>query len=227
VDHVRLELGLAVDCSDGPGGTVRDVVVDPARRRVTHVVVEHRRHVAYLVPVEDIEPATPGSGLRLMCTVAELVAFPEVEESAFLRLGEWPELQDHHWDVGTSSVLSLPSYYNADLGGPAYPPLADDRLLMTYDRIPAHEIELRRGSSVEAADGTVVGLVDSVIVDDHERVTHLVLERGHLWGRRDITIPVEAVKRLRTDSVELSLTPAEVGALTAVHGHRHRARHGR
>jgi hypothetical protein len=49
---VRLELGLAVECSDGPGGTVRDVVIDAVRRRVTHVVVERRRHVAYLVPIE-------------------------------------------------------------------------------------------------------------------------------------------------------------------------------
>jgi hypothetical protein len=50
-DTVRLELGLAVECSDGPGGTVRDVVIDAVRRRVSQVVVERHRHLAYLVPI--------------------------------------------------------------------------------------------------------------------------------------------------------------------------------
>jgi hypothetical protein len=123
-------------------------------------------------------------------------------------------------------VLSLPSYESAELYGTAYPPMPDDRLLISYDRIPAHEVELRRGSAVEAADGTALGRVDSLLVGDDGRITHLVLERGHLWGRRDITIPVGAVRHLRTDGVQLSLTTAEVEALPVVSERRRRARPG-
>jgi sporulation protein YlmC with PRC-barrel domain len=222
---MRIELGLTVECSDGPSGKVRDVVIDPVRRRLTHLVVEgHHRHLAYLVPIEDLDRPDGGSGLalRLRCRAAELARYAQVEETAYLRLGEWPALEDQDWDVGVSTVLSVPDYDNPGYERVAYPPPPDDRLLIAYDRIPPHEVEIRRGSAVEAADGTDIGHVDSFIVDDQGRLTHLVLERGHLWRRRDVTIPVEAVKRIRTDSVELSLTPDEVAAPPSVPGRRHR-----
>jgi hypothetical protein len=88
---MRVKLGLGVDCIDGPGGTVRDVVIDSVRRRVTHLVVERHRHIAYLVPIEDVERVTNDGALRISRTASELEASPEVEESAFLRLGEWPQ----------------------------------------------------------------------------------------------------------------------------------------
>ncbi|MGH9290649.1 MAG: PRC-barrel domain-containing protein [Acidimicrobiales bacterium] len=220
---MRMELGLRIECTDGPGGTLRDVVIDPVRRQLTHVVVErHHHHLAHLVPIEDVDRLAAGTALRLGCTVAQLERYPQVEETAYLRLGEWPPLEDEHWDVGVSSVLSAPLYDSPGYERGAYPPLPDDRLLIAYDRIPAHEVEIRRGSAVEAANGAVLGHVDSFLSDDEGRVTHLVLERGHLWRRRDITIPVDAVKQLRTDSVELSLTPDEVAALPSVPGHWHR-----
>jgi hypothetical protein len=223
---MRMELGLPVECSDGHGGKVRDVVVDPGGRRLTHIVVERHAHVAHLVPIGDVEQTSAGDGgaLRLDCTVAEMEQrYPEIEETAFVRLGEWPTLDEDDWDVGVSTILSAP-FYDADgfeLVTTAAPQ-DDDRLLMAYDRIPAHEVEMRRGSAVEAADGGPLGHVDSFLVDDEGSITHLVLERGHLWRRRDITIPVTAVAELRTDAVRLSLSRGEVAALPAVRGHGHR-----
>jgi hypothetical protein len=227
---MRMELGLPVECSDGRGGKVRDLVVDPGRRRLTHVVVERHPHVAHLVPIEDVErtSADDGDALRLSCTVAEIERrYPEIEETALVRIGEWPTLDENDWEVGVSSVLSAP-FFDGDgfeLTTTAAP-AADDRLLMAYDRIPADEVEMRRGSAVEAEDGTFLGHVDSFLVDDEGRITHLVLERGHLWRRRDITIPVTAVAQLHTDSVRLSLSRDDVAALPTVRGHAHRrARH--
>jgi hypothetical protein len=43
-----------------------------------------------------------------------------------------------------------------------------------------------------------------------------VLERGHLWGRREVTIPIGAVARVETDAIDLSLTADEVSALPEV-----------
>ena len=37
---MRLELGSPVNCTDGPFGELADVVVDPTKRRVTHLVVD-------------------------------------------------------------------------------------------------------------------------------------------------------------------------------------------
>jgi hypothetical protein len=223
---MRMELGMPVECSDGSGGKVRDLVVDPGRRRLTHIVVERHPHVAYLVPIEDVERTSgeDGDALRLGCTAAEIERrYPEVEETALVRIGEWPTLDEDDWQVGVSSVLSAPF-----LDGDGFEltttaaPAADDRLLMAYDRIPAHEVEVRRGSAVEAADGTFLGHVDSFLVDDEGGITHLVLERGHLWWRRDITIPMAALARLDTDKVRLSLSRDDVAALPTVRGHGHR-----
>jgi hypothetical protein len=223
---MRMELGLPVECSDGRGGKVRDLVVDPDRRRLTHIVVERHAHLAHLVPIEDVEQTNvdDGEALRLDCTVAEIERrYPEVEGTALVRLGEWPTLDEDDWEVGVATVLSAP-FFDGDgfeLTTTAAP-AADDRLLMAYDRIPAHEVEVRRGSVVEAADETFLGHVDSFVVDDDGRITHLVIERGHLWRRRDVTIPITAVAQLSTDKVRLSLSPDEVAALPAVRGHGHR-----
>jgi hypothetical protein len=59
-----------------------------------------------------------------------------------------------------------------------------------------------------------------LLVDGDDQITHLVLERGHLWGRREVTVPIGAVAHVATDSVEVSLTKDEVGALPAIPVHR-------
>ena len=63
---------------------------------------------------------------------------------------------------------------------------------------------------------------DVVAIDvvDGDHITHIVLERGHFWGRRDVTIPISAVAEVKTDVVALSLTRDEVGALPASRVHR-------
>ena len=71
-----------------------------------------------------------------------------------------------------------------------------------------------------SADGHDLGEVDGFVVDSEEQITHFVLERGHLWGRRDVTIPIGAVATVETDAVTLSLSKDEVGALPSVRVHR-------
>ena len=53
--------------------------------------------------------------------------------------------------------------------------------------------------------------MDGFVVDG-EQITHIVLEHGHLWGRRDLTVPIGAVTKVETDAVTLSLSKDEVGA---------------
>jgi hypothetical protein len=132
--------------------------------------------------------------------------FPTVEEVAYLRLGE-AVVDDPNWDVGVSQVLAMP-YYEAGYSPGNY--LEDTGMI--YDRIPKGEVEIRRASGVDSADGHHLGHVDGFIVDD-EHITHLVLERGHLWGKREIAIPIGAVADVLTDAVTLKLSKDEVGAL--------------
>ena len=216
---MRLEVGTSVRCTDGPLGELADIVIDPTQKRVTHLVVQphHKLGAARLVPV-DLAEAGDGEGeISLRCTVDEAGELTTATESAFIRMGDVPA-GDPDWDIGVSDVLAMPYYSSMDPAG-LYPAGYDASLEMTYDRIPKGEVEIRRSSAVISADQHDLGDVEAFLVDgDH--ITHIVLERGHFWGRRDVTIPIGAVAEVKTDSVRLSLTRDQVGALPATHVHR-------
>jgi uncharacterized protein YrrD len=91
---------------------------------------------------------------------------------------------------------------------------------VVWDRVPKGEVELRRSSRVMSTDGDYLGDVDGFLVDDGEHITHFVLERGHLWGRREVTVPINAVASVESDVVTLSLSKDEVGALPSHRVHR-------
>ena len=212
---MRLELGTPVRCTDKPYGELADVVVDPISKRVTHVVVRPSHQEALetrLVPIELVGGGEGPSELSLRCTVEDVNELEPVQEYAYLRLGE-SAANDPNWDVGVQDVLASP-YYEADpvLGG--YPGYGPD-LGLIYDRVPKGEVEIRRASSVTSADGRHLGHVDGFLVEG-DQITHIVLERGHLWGRRDITIPIGAVTKVETDAVTLGLSKEEVEALDGV-----------
>jgi hypothetical protein len=216
-ENVKLEFKSPVRCTDGPFGELADVVVDPTRRRVTHLVVEpHGRDgVARLVPIE-LAAAENGrsAAVTLFCTLEEARRLPPVQEFAYLRMGESPA-NDPDWDVGIENVLALPYYQGYAEFGPQ-PLDFDPHVSMTYDRVPKGEVEIRRTSQVRSSDDHLVGHVDAFLVDRDDLITHLVLERGHLWGRRDVTIPIGGVTRVATDSVEVGLTEDEIGELPAI-----------
>jgi uncharacterized protein YrrD len=216
---MRLEVGTSVRCTDGPLGELADVVIDPTQERVTHLVVQphHKLGAARLVPVDLAEAGAGEGGIALRCTVDEAGELAAATESAYIRMGEIP-VSDPNWDIGVSDVLAMPYYSSMDPGG-LYPGGYESSLEMTYDRIPKGEVEIRRSSAVISADQHDLGDVEAFLVDgDH--ITHIVLERGHFWGRRDVTIPIGAVAEVKTDTVRLNLTRDQVGALPASHVHR-------
>jgi sporulation protein YlmC with PRC-barrel domain len=211
---MRLELGCTVHCTDGPVGELADVVIDPTRRRVTHLVVEpHRRHrLARLVPAELAATET-SAAIAIRCTSEDLREFPLAEAFAFLRVDEFP-LNDPDWDVGIETVLAQPYYDYAGFEAGPFP--LDPDVEIACDRIPKGEVEIRRASEVVSSDGHRLGHVDGFVVDRGDAVTHVVLERGHLFGRREVTVPIGAVAEVETDSVRLSLSKDEVGGLPSV-----------
>jgi len=208
---VRLELDKPVLCEDREVGKLADLVIDPVAKRVTHLVIKHDAGDSHLVPIEFAEPTEQVGGIVLNCSKAELDALPPVQEFAYLRLGEMPT-EDPEWDVGISEVLALPYYDSTGLAG-SVEAVGDTG--MVYDRVPKGEVELRRASRVMSAEGDYIGDVDGFLVGDDDHITHFVLERGHLWGRREVTVPIGAVASVQSDVVELTLSKDEIGALPA------------
>jgi sporulation protein YlmC with PRC-barrel domain len=213
---MRLDLGCSVRCADAAFGELADVIVDPISRRVTHLVVEpHGRHDhARLVPIERARPAD--EGLALDYSIAEVEALAPLTESAYIRAGE-SVVADPDWDIGTQDVLALPVYQELNGMGTVIDP--DPHVMVNYDRIPKHEVELRRSSDVISTDGHHLGQVEGFLVGTGE-AADIVLARGHLWGRREVVIPASAVERVQNDRITLSLTKQQVGALDIRRVHR-------
>ena len=213
---MRLDLGSSVHCTDAAFGELADVVVDPIARRVTHLVVApHGHHErARLVPIDRARPTE--DGLALDYSIADVEALEPLQESAYMRAGE-RVVADPDWDVGTEDVLALPVYQELNGMGSAIDP--DPHVMVTYDRIPKLEVEIRRSSAVYSTDGHHLGHVEGFLIGSGE-MADIVLERGHLWGRREVVIPAASVERVENDKITLSLTKDQVGELDVRHVHR-------
>ena len=219
---MRLEIGNRVRCTDGVYGELADIVIDPLEKRVAHLVVrpEQGEGEARLVPIQLAKGRDDEQReIELECTLDQAQGFESVHRAAYLRLGENPT-EDPDWDVGVEDVLAMP-YYAAGLDEDAYAGGFDSHATIHYDRVPKGEVEVRRASVVFSTDDHALGEVDGFVVDADEHITHFVLERGHLWGRKEVTIPIGAVARVESDVVHVALSKDEVGALPAVRVGRH------
>jgi uncharacterized protein YrrD len=209
---VRLVLGRQVRCADDAVRELADVVIDASSKSVTHIVVQphHEPEEARLVPFALAESLEDDREISLRCTAEELDGLERVHEFAYLRPGQQPK-EDSKWDVGVEEVYPTPNYGPSALGDYTGP--LDAGVGMFYDRVPKGEIELRHASSVYSADEHHLGSVKGLVVDADSRVTHLLLERGHLWWRREIPVPADAVSAFETDLVTLGVTKRELSAL--------------
>ena len=204
-------IGASVSCTDGSCGELARVVVNPVARAVTHLVVEPagRQGLARLVPVNLAEATGLGQQIRFRGMLADFERLDPAEETQFV-----PGTQGYA-AYGPEQVLSWP--YASLGGGPGVPgdALPGTSVTVTYDTIPVGEVEVRRGEHVHATDGAI-GHVEGLVIDPRShQVTHVLLQEGHLWGRKEVAIPVGAVART-DDGIRLSLSKREVGDLPPV-----------
>ena len=150
--------------------------------------------------------SSTGAGIRLRCTTAEFEALEDAEDTQFL-----PGASGQ-WGYGQNQMLSWP-YYGLGMGGMGMGTMGP--LPIISDRVPVGEVEVRRGEHVHATDGTI-GRVQGLVIDpsDHH-VTHVLLDEGHLWGKKRVAIPIGAVTGVG-DGVRLKLTKDEVRDLPSV-----------
>jgi sporulation protein YlmC with PRC-barrel domain len=204
----QFTIGADASCSDGPCGTVTQVIVDPLTRALTHLVVEprHQAGAGRLVPL-DLADTADGE-VRLRCTLAEFDRLSRAEEPEFLP-GSSPGYQP-------GEVLAWPYYGLGTMGIGAEVGLGlDSGDFIVHEKIPLGEVSVRRGQPVHTTDGEI-GRVQGLVIDasDHH-VTHVLLQEGHLWGRKEVAIPISAVTGVQ-GGIQLSLTKQQVQDLPPV-----------
>ena len=187
-EETEFAMGATASCVDGPGGKVSRLIIDPATETVTHLVIQpkHRLGVGRLVPLDLVD--TTAGDIRLRCTVEE---FGELEPAQETEL-----IDDVTAGLGIGGL-------NAPMG------TVSPVQTILEDVVPLGEADVERGDPVHALDGEI-GRVQGFLVnpDDH-RVTHVLLEEGHLWGRKKVSIPASAVTGVE-HGIRLSLTKKQV-----------------
>ncbi len=228
MEQAAFVIGAPVSCSDGPCGELHKVVLDPVARRLTHLVVgparDHEGFEARLVPLSLAEVS--GDGIRLRCSRGEFDRLEAAVEEQFL-----PSVPGEDEWGGQGETLNQPYYGLAGEGVGAMPffgptglvtPGMDQPQEEVYDRVPLGEVEVRRGAEVHARDGRI-GRVEGLVVDPADGgVTHVLLQEGHLWGKKDVAVPIRAVEEVLDDEVRLRLSKDEVRDLPPVTLHRRR-----
>jgi sporulation protein YlmC with PRC-barrel domain len=196
------KIGAYASYADGAYGQVSRIIVNPVTREVTHLAVDpqHGHGPGRLVPV-DLVDATTGQ-IRLRCTLAEFQALRPAREG-----GSVADLDP------TGHLGNSPNQVRWVLG-PVHDPDADQG--GTVDYVPSGEVDIRRELVVCATDGEI-GQVQGLIVEPGgHRVTHVLLQEGHIWGRKQVAIPIGAVTKIGTLLIHLSLTKDQVKDLPPV-----------
>ena len=208
---LTLKIGTPVACTDGAYGELADLVIAPESRRATHVVVAPGGHHERARLVEFSRLSASGRGLAIDCSREQAEDLPEVQDTAYVRIGD--DLPAGEGNVaGVQDIVTMPIEDYGTFGVAAMD--LDDRYLITYDRIPAGEVEVRGRSEIRSSDGKHVGHVDGVIVDSAGLITHLLLEHRHLWGSRThVRIPAGAIEEIGDDLVRLSVSKDELETL--------------
>ena len=177
-DAAEYAIGAQVTCGDGACGHLRRVVIDPVARALTHLVVEPGKWSGRnrLVPIDLVDSSV--DEIRLQCSRAEFDALEDAEETHFLS-GTNEQL-----GYGGGEMYMWPYYGLGTLGGGMESGMAGMPALITEDRVPVDEVEVRRGERVHAADGDIGQLHGFIIDPANHHVTHVLLEEGHVWGRK-------------------------------------------
>jgi len=78
------------------------------------------------------------------------------------------------------------------------------------------EVVIRRGAQVRATDGKV-GKVDEFLINPgNGLISHLVMREEHLWGAKDVTIPVSEIEKIDDEMVYLKLDKQTISSLPAI-----------
>jgi sporulation protein YlmC with PRC-barrel domain len=196
-----IPMNVKVLCETKECGQSSALVVNPVTEQITHIVVTENSYpyVKRLVPVGQIFESTPNS-IRLRCSREELSQQDSFEEIDFIN----PKISEVDLNYDVPFVVW------------PYSLIEENPIEVTRENIPAGEIAIHRRADVHAKDGRVGKVDEFLVAPNSNHITHLVLREGHLWGKKDITIPVSEIDKIKDDGVYLRLDKEAIEKLPAI-----------
>jgi sporulation protein YlmC with PRC-barrel domain len=190
-----------IECTDGDCGKSTNVIVNPVNHQVTHIVIEDKSlpdNATRLVPVSKVS-STAQDQVTLSCTKEELAKMPPFIVSNFIQ-------------------ESAPGMAYQSGAAYTFPYVINDTAYASVKErnIPLGELALYSGMWIEAKDGKI-GKLDELVLDkDSGEITHLLMREGHLWGKKEVSMPVSAIDFCDSDVIYLKLDKAAVKDLPPV-----------
>ena len=194
---MKITLNAKVTCSDGPCGWLNHIVLKSSNEEITHLVIRGKNtdEDEYLVPIEMVSEATREQ-IQLKCTRRQLKSLPTFNQEEYVPRTVLNPFKPYL----VTPFAVLPGFY----------------VPIAVEHIPAGELAIKKGASIEATDGQM-GFVDEFLVNPEDHcISHLILRKGHLWDQKEVTIPIDQAERFEDDTVYLKISKREVEALPAI-----------
>jgi sporulation protein YlmC with PRC-barrel domain len=184
-----------VRCVDGLGGQPTMLVVDPANKRITHLVVKERQspQAERLVPIRYVKDTTD-EAIRLTCSRHEISEMQPLVRTEFVR-------------------VDMPDADGCPRQSPDIHYVVPKWIKVRHRSIPRGQHGVRRGARVAATDGVVGRLEEFVIDPGSGNISHLLIRDGQLWERERVMIPGTEIERIEEGTVHLTLDKTGVKAL--------------
>jgi uncharacterized membrane protein len=195
---INIPLDVDVECTDGRAGKSSSVIVNRKTLQVTHFVVKEkeRPQTERLVPIEYVQESA-ADRIRLSCTINEL---QEMQEFVTINYRQVEIIR-----YSASNYGAVP-YYTPEIETYEY----------QEEQVPMGGVSIRSGLEVQASDGKVGRAVNLLEDPESGQITHFVLREKHLWGEKDIVVPISFVEYVDNEAIHLKIDMQAIKAMLAV-----------
>ena len=197
---MEIAIDAEVHCQGMTCGKVTGIIVEPVNDVVTHFVVKESRfpYVERIVSRREIVTTTT-EAIVLGCTPEEFSRFEPFIDYEFIN-------DDYQTLNYASSGIWITPLSMPD-------PMV---FSLEHENTPVGEVAVHRGAKVLAKDGPA-GKIDEFIIERKSgRITHIVLREGHLWGAKNVTVPVSEITSTDEEGIHLSLSKEEIEKLPSL-----------
>ena len=206
---MKIPLKAKVICKDGEYGSVKELLIDPIKEKVTHLVIENKHNGTLLVIPKEIMDYTTDSVVTIDKTAKEIDLFPKFLIHEFIKVPA-SDTEFAYWVADPTMTHSYTMFPYVIHNGTQV-------IEVTNEDVPKVEIKLKRGMSVKDLEGKKLGNIDELIIDPVTGfITHLVMRQGHLYGSRDIAVPNMDIYSFDKECVVLSIKQDEIQNLPEV-----------
>jgi len=193
-----LPINAKVYCQDKLCGYAQGVLLNPTTDVVTHIVVKesHNSHAERLVPMEMVDASLTDT-IHLKLDTTMLQNLPPLYDVEYIQT-----TVPHFIELSDMTFMK---------------PVQVPKKIFIKEKIyhiPGNELPVNRGTCVYSADGYMVGTVDEFLVDQNGgHVTHLILREGHIFGEKDVFIPLTEIETINESDIHLALDKKSIERL--------------